>query len=429
MKSAFNSTRNTKKAGNEKWLVFLVFLAVFFEYVRPQTYLPGFRFQLVLSLLLFVLWLAKANKDVLSHPLIKLNIACLIFTLLSITYSVNYFSPFEKFKLVVTYLIAFTLPFIAWVNTADRLKTFFVFWLVIHLYIAIFSINSAGMGVGSFLKDENDLALVMTMCIPFAYFMAQMPGNSSKARWFYYTTAGFLVFAVVVSFSRGGFVGLICVLFALWWGGTAKEKIKQVILVLVLLAVIFPFIPKGYFSEVQTISDTSESTAADRIYMWTRGFEMFLDNPILGVGAGNYNWKIAEYEMKSDDFGERIRNHGGMVAHSLYFTIIPEYGLVGIIMFGAIFYLIYSRAGKIYKAAVKIKEQDDELFRLGLLARAIRISLIGYLSAGAFISVLYYPHVWFLLAFVVCIEQVFWTKFNTLKENEEAGSFRRQKGL
>jgi len=423
MKSDIKSKGNIKKAGSEKWLVFLVFLSVFLEYVRPQTYLPNLRLQLILSLLLLLLWLAKAKKDVIAHPLMKLNIAFLVFMLISITYSVNYFSPFEKFKLVATYLIVFTLPFIAWINTEQRLKSFFIFWLMIHLYIAIFSINSAGMGIGSFLKDENDLALAMTMCIPFAYLMAQMPGNSSKARWFYYVIAGFLVFAIVVSFSRGGFVGLVCVLLALWWGGAAKEKMKQIVLALSLFAVIFPFIPESYYTEVQSISDTSESTASDRMFMWGRGLEMFADNPLLGVGAGNYNWRIAEYEMKSDDFDARIRNHGGMVAHSLYFTIIPEYGLVGIFIFGAIFYLIYSRSGRIYRAALEIKGQDDELYRLGLLAKAVRISLIGFLSAGAFISVLYYPHLWFLIAFLICIERVFWEKYETFKKSEAENSF------
>ena len=98
MKPAFNLKKDTKKAGSEKWLVFLVFLAFFFEYVRPQTYLPGFRIQLILSLLLFFLWLTKAKKDVLSHPLIKLNITFLVLVVISLVYSVNHFAAFEKFK-------------------------------------------------------------------------------------------------------------------------------------------------------------------------------------------------------------------------------------------------------------------------------------------------------------------------------------------
>ena len=79
-------------------------------------------------------------------------------------------------------------------------------------------------------------------------------------------------------------------------------------------------------------------TAGQRMFTWGIGWEMFLANPVFGVGQANFPWTIGEY------MGGRTwqtKSLAGRQAHSLYFTLLPELGLVGVMLFGAMIYFNY----------------------------------------------------------------------------------------
>ncbi len=70
----------------------------------------------------------------------------------------------------------------------------------------------------------------------------------------------------------------------------------------------------------------------NRILSWQGGVAMFESNPITGVGAGNYT-----YANGTKFWPGSGRKHW-LNAHSLYFKLLGELGLIGIITFGG--YLI-----------------------------------------------------------------------------------------
>lgn len=408
------------------FIVRLIMLYVLFEYVRPQSFIPGlagFRIPLILTVLLFLFFLFKGDKSILKHPLIKINIMFIILIAIGLLFAVNHFSVFEKFKFITSYLIAFGLPYIVWVNKFETIRKFFLFWLLVHLFIAIFSLVSSGQGVGSFIQDENDLALVLIMSMPYAYYMANIPGVNKITKVSLYSLLGVLILAVTVSFSRGGFIGMASVLFVIIY--SSKEKFKIMSLMFLLFIAIMPLIPESYYEEVRSISDPSESTAFDRFYMWRRGIEMFVDHPVLGVGAGNYNWNVDIYESVANEYGSRTMNHGGRVSHSLYFTIIPEFGMAGIIIFTIIFYKIITRTGYLWSIAKENPDLDKNFLGLAYIAKAIQVSLIGYMTAGAFISVLYYPHLWYLIAIFIGTELTVWRYHKNILKIENINYYKK----
>ena len=62
---------------------------------------------------------------------------------------------------------------------------------------------------------------------------------------------------------------------------------------------------------------------------------MFLDNPILGVGQGNFPYVFQKYELKVTGSNEAFygRSVAGRQAHSIYFTMLPELGIIGTCIF------------------------------------------------------------------------------------------------
>lgn len=399
-----NSTADPKRKqlGIAFWLLVLY---LFFEYVRPQSVvgaLAPLRIPFILSLVLPMIWLASADKQPAKDSLVKLMVAFVALVAISVTYAVNTFWVFETFKFMVVYLSAVVLPVTALVTTPRRLSVFFNCWIVIHVLLALWSVTHQGRGTGSFLADENDLSLALNMAIPYAYYMLQRPGQPIVRRLLYIAAVAVLSAGVIASESRGGFLGLVSVFFGIIL--FSRQRIRNLLVVAVFALIGLAFVSGEYLNEMQTITDTEDSTRNDRMYSWRRGWEMFLDNPVLGVGASNYPWRVVEYEQRSDEYrrGEQ-RLHGGRVAHSLYFTLIPELGLVGIGLFTAMTWIMVRRLFRIVRAEAKRPGLFADAPELPLLARAMIVSMFGLFVSGAFISVLYYPHFWVLIGFTIAL--------------------------
>jgi O-antigen ligase len=146
-------------------------------------------------------------------------------------------------------------------------------------------------------------------------------------------------------------------------------------------------------------------TGTGRQYTWTIAWKMFVANPVFGIGQGNFPWEFSSYEGDETFFGQSL---AGRAAHSLYYTLMPELGLVGIVIFlGMNYYLFKNIAAvkRFFRSRRNIMDGGDARF-LFYTACALEASLIGYLATGYFVSVLYYPSFWILVGFAVALRKV-----------------------
>ena len=187
-----------------------------------------------------------------------------------------------------------------------------------------------GVGVGSFLTDENDFALAMNMVVPYAFAMFMMAqGLKKKLLW-----SGVILIEVLGSMStlsRGGFIGLVCLGGVIWW--RSQKKIVTMLGALVLAAVVVAMTPSSYWKEMKTIetADQAGDTGYERLYLWGIGWRIFLDYPIFGVGP--FNFQYVNYKYEDPNRVAEGRHVWGQVSHSLYFTLLPELGTVGAVLF------------------------------------------------------------------------------------------------
>lgn len=137
---------------------------------------------------------------------------------------------------------------------------------------------------------------------------------------------------------------------------------------------------------------------------------MFKDNPVLGVGIGNYAWNVERYELikyKNTDL-DTVRLHGGRAAHSLYFTLIPEMGSVGTIIFLIILIEMFRKIRYVLGQNNQLRSDINNKINieLNLYSKAFLTSLISFLVCGTFISVLYYPHFWYLIGLICAMKNI-----------------------
>lgn len=407
----------TKKESSAIWVMLLIYICV--EYIRPQFWVPAIsviRPAFIPTLILAIFSAMNVANPIYKDTSIRSIILFVLLCFFSIPFATNNYWALQNSLSMMAHVFAFVVPLGLAVKTEDRLKKFLLFWVSIHIYLALFGFTHGGKGPGSFLSDENDLALALNVGIPFCYFLRQVSSISRAFRMFMTLSLVVLVAGVVVTFSRGGFVGLVVTIVAIIV--VSRNPIRNLILIACASMVFLAVAPSEYKSEMNTISDTKENTAAGRLYQWRRGWEMYLDNPVIGVGPGNYPWRVAYYELASGELAPNGRLHGGRAAHSLYFTLLPELGTAGAIFF--LVALVHSSRRLLRVVRVeKQRSKDGDVRLLEAAGRATLVSLIAFLSTGVFISVLYYPPFWYLIGFAYVIDSL--SRKSSLAEKVESG--------
>lgn len=384
---------------------YLVLIYLMLEFGRPQEIIPGLRVLRLPGVVtaLLAIALLVSGRSRLSDKQTKLFMCLLALMAAHVPFAVNNFWAFEGTRIMALTFVVY-LAIVTFVDSTEKFNTLINAWIGTHIYLAINGMLSGGRGIGGFLEDENDFALALNMIIPFGFFLAVGSKGTIK-RLMLLVVTGMFVVATVATFSRGGFIGLLAVGVYCWL--RSPKKIRSSVLVALLILVMVQFAPGGYWESMQTIQEEiggDVGTGGERIYSWKAGWRMFLDHPVLGVGPQNFPWSFEGYEPEEGYGG---RSHGGRSAHSLYFTLLPELGIVGVLIFGGMLYCVFRDLRMVRRLGLRHEgeEAQQERARIGYLGLAAEGSLIGLLVTGTFISVLYYPNLWILMGFVVALRK------------------------
>jgi O-antigen ligase len=404
---------NTSIAKKQAALPFSLLLAyLFLEYGRPQDILSFLR---VLRLPGITVGLLTASMVAFGKFRLKGRQSTLFVLLLVLMVihgpiaTNNYWALMIFIAMAMNFVVFLALTHL--VDQPEKYDRLVKVWLGIHVFLSIIGIVKQGRGIGGFLNDENDFCLAMNMVIPLSFFLAM--NETGKKRLYFLVVTALFLFVIILTGSRGGFVGL-CVSMLYCWLKTKRKLLTALIMGMLAVAAVL-VAPSSYWDEVRSIAEegTSKGTGAERMYTWGVGWRMFLDNPVMGVGQGNFPYVFRKYEVEAGhgEEGYHGRSVAGRAAHSIYFTMLPELGIVGTgIILLMVFHMfkdlktIKSRSGR--AGPRKYRRPDPLSNRSYALALGLEGGLISFLVSGAFISVLYYPNVWVLMGFIASLETI-----------------------
>lgn len=156
-----------------------------------------------------------------------------------------------------------------------------------------------------------------------------------------------------------------------------------------LLVIAFAlYAPPSYWDEIESIKETGKGTAELRRRYWDAAFRMYLDHPIIGVGAGNSGIWMPNY-IKGFAYPE---SQWGRAIHGTIPQIMAELGSLGTFFFVA---MIFYAAKHLHRTRKRLSGAKSDAFS-GVTANSILGGIVGYLVAGIFLSVPYYPQLWTL---------------------------------
>ena len=400
-----------RQAQESKVGFYLVLASLLFEFGRPQSLIPGlkiipFATGLDVLLLLNVVMSGKLNFSRLQT---KLWIPLFVVMAIHVPIARNNFWALLTFKdMLLTF--GLYLGIVTYVNSLEKMLTLMKVWMGILCFLAVMGISKGGKGIGGWMGDENDFCMVMNMAVPFGYFF-MFSASSFVQKMRYLGFLGSFILAAMASLSRGGFFGLASVGVYCWY--RSPKKLNALIVVVVAVVFMLVLAPAKYWDEIASSTDDETmkyGTGAARLYTWGIGTEMFLYNPIIGIGQKNFPWTFEVYEA-GRTFHER--SMAGREAHNAWVTLIAELGLVGIIIVGGMLVQCYRDLKWIRTrfSPADSRQKRGQIVQAGedvrmYLARAMEGSLIGFIVSGVFISILWYPALWIMMAFVVALRNI-----------------------
>ena len=255
----------------------------------------------------------------------------------------------------------------------------------------IFTLRSGGAQKvwgpeGTFIGDNNAIALALIITIPLMYYLQQSSGNKWLRRGM---TLMMLLSALAAlgSYSRGALLALAAMGLFMWYKSGKKIAVGALIALAVPLFLIF--MPHGWSERMDSIGHyDADASAQGRLNAWRMAWNLACDR-FLGGGFDVADPLIfARYAPDPHDVH---------AAHSIYFQVLGEHGFVGL----GLYLLLGILSWRCANSIVRHCAGRPDLQWATSLTLMIQASMLGFAVGGAFLSLLYFDVPYYLMVALV----------------------------
>ena len=259
------------------------------------------------------------------------------------------------------------------------------------------------------LSDPNFYAQILVVLIPLALYRVW-----DESSWRLRAAAAYalavILLALFFTYSRGGALalGVVLLLAALH----KKVGLRYVMITLCLLAPLTLMLPERFEGRLGTLHQLLpgdnesvvhlDSALQERKLLMRSAWEMFMDRPLLGVGAGNYTEHYDEY---AERIGSTVSSYEGFdkprFPHSLYLEVAAETGLAGLSAFAAIIVSTLLALRSAYRCFMASGNA-----RTAGLVMSLALGFVGYLTTSLFLHGDYMRHFWLLVGLALAAKHI-----------------------
>jgi O-antigen ligase len=335
--------------------------------------------------------------------------------------------PARETRLALLLLLwtLFGLPFSYWPGGSVELlldlylKALVVFWLIGNLVdtlprlqgmawtLSLLSVPLSTGGISNYLagvtvsthdrilgydsgltRNPNDLALMLNLILPLSVALL-VSATRLRERALLLLALGLQVVAVVLTFSRAGFLTLATTLLVYAFRLRRTRHWRLVAAGALLAAVAVAFLPSGYLERILTLramEADSTGSARERYSGNVAALDHVAEHPLLGAGLG------MNILVLNETVGARWR-----AVHNTYLEYAVDLGLPGL----ALFLLLLVGCLRSARAARRAGAPA-----LRALAEGIEISLVGFALAAVFHPAAYRFYFYYLGALALAARSV-----------------------
>ncbi|MBR3887857.1 MAG: O-antigen ligase family protein [Clostridia bacterium] len=388
------------------WLSLTVFLTPFLPTMVCIAMIIFTGLSLFLKLMIIPKFKLKYFKSNLWILLFILVIAVSAFTSISVE---------ESYQIALV-MIAFAMSYFVIINTVEtkkQLKFLLYLFVIAAALSAVYGIyqyifgdvysqawldsemfEDIKMRVYSTFENPNVYGEYLILVIPIAVGLMW----TEKGFWkklFLFGIVGITTLAMVLTFSRGCWLGILFALALL-----AIMIDRRFILLGVVALLAMPFVlPETIINRFMSIGDMSDSSTSYRVYIWMGTLAMLKDYWFCGVGLGETSYNTI-YPLYS------YNNIEAPHSHNLYLQFVSQFGIIGLITFLGMVYNFYK------DTTIKMLKKKD------IVLAGIVAGMTGFFLEGMFDYTWYNYRVilifWMVIAFGIVA-----TKLEEKEEGKE----------
>ncbi len=389
---------------NYNLIYFLWFLRLFKPEWLVSYFIPGTAFLRALPTLLTYL---VFGKFILSRGRKTIDIPYLMFFIsifLSTLFSWNIGLAQQGLRGALDSLIFYSIS-ISILRTDEDFDRLFKLYLLSFIFYGLCGIIFGGkVPFHLLLSDEDAFGPFMDIGIPLSFFMAF---RNKHVNYLPVISGLVCVTGLVASFARGAFVAFCTALLFIWYKYPQKIKITLIItfsiaIVLTSSSLFFP--ENKFWDEMQTIITGNTSSETGRTFLWFKAYDIFKRHPLLGVGPNNFGWVLPRVTTNSEaaSRGVLVEHLYNRVTHNIYFQILSELGMVGVLCFMILIIVFLKRSFRVqnifryhnFSARKHHQLLDKVIEKNYYFATAVQGSMLAYLVSGLFYDLLFYH--WFV---------------------------------
>ena len=411
---------NANNAANPHSVAFAgLFVFTLLLYARPQEIFPQLFGELPLvkviaigTLLFYAGGKLRAGERFTIWPLEMIMLALIV--LLGIAFVPIAHAPQNSVALLTDTFFKVITIFVLMVNlitTRRRLHSIMKLVVFCGVLIALITITNYLSGKldvshisgkllptlnGNTFDNTNELALTLDLLLPFAIVFAVT--SKGAVRLAYSACAAVIAMGAVITFSRGGFLGLISMGCVLMWKLGRGRRGTTVMAAVLLLGVFTVVMPSGYSERLFTIFNPSNdptNSAQERQEILARGLDLALHHPIAGVGMANF----AEYTVK------------GKVAHNSYIEIAAELGWTGLLAYLTFLIAPFRSLRRIERSLLDAGQASGagggEWRELYYLSVGLQAVMVAFLVCSFFASSQYFWHPYYIVGYSIALRRIY----------------------
>ncbi len=241
------------------------------------------------------------------------------------------------------------------------------------------------------------LVLILPLALALMWSRSERPAGAHRSepglRWRWAAAAGLLLVGAYLSQSRGGMIAIFCT-GVLTLALLVRNRVR-LLAGAVLFVLVLALLP-GVGNRLATLGSLSgqssgvvDESLQGREAAQQAGLAMFRDQPLTGVGAGNFEVAGDRYQR---ELGIRLGRENRLLApHDIYVQQLAEGGVVGLVG-----YLIFWSGGIVLMLSTRRRWRA--LREIGLagenelrLSAAVAAALVGWGIASAFLHLATLP--------------------------------------
>ena len=380
----YNNKKNEKKSFAMVSLILLTFVIV----ARPQDFFPiigKIRPGLLFSLIALIATIMEGRtylKKEVNKTLIIYYLLFYFCMILGIPFAQHAGIAFERVIFTYSVNILYFFLFVVNIDTEIKLKSI-MFTIVSAIFFfsslsLIFAKSNFSRFAYGAIYDPNDLAFFLVSLAPLSLLFLYDSARIKKKVSFLTLMISLLV--ILMTGSRGGLLALAAVLMVIFFSKRILKTNSKILMVFISLLILITQLDKipleRYTTMTEITSDYNVSSEFGRFALWKYAVKFSLEHPLTGVGVGCFPFAIG-YLRAEENIQPRWQT-----AHSSYFLIAAEMGLLGVI----IFLKILAKCFFIFKKGFTLKNEDNEDLEKDKIYFTVFVSFIGLLVASAFIS-------------------------------------------